>query len=316
LTILRDENQALSMLMEHEVVAVPTETVYGLAGWIQSEKAIQKIFSTKKRPFFDPLIVHVKDAKAAQALSSNWTPIHELLAKTFWPGPLTIIAVKNHLVNPMITAGLDKVGLRSPKHLLTQKILDQLPLGFAAPSANIFMQTSPTDSLHVEKEFEGKVSVLEGGTCPVGIESTVIEPQVSDKKTKILIYRPGSITKAQIENALSAYDVEVEYTESPVAPGQLKHHYVPKIPVLIQEDDQPVDLEALSKIINQPLQRMIIWPLPTDPAVAARLLYQKFREFSSLPADGMMIQIKSEWKKMDDWQGILNRLSKASITKI
>lgn len=118
-----DINSATEILKNGGVVAIPTETVYGLGGWIHSEEGLHKIFATKERPFFDPLIVHVNSIEKARTLSSNWTSVHEVLAKNCWPGPLTLIAKKGDAVNPLITSGLDSVGIRCPNHPLTLKLL-------------------------------------------------------------------------------------------------------------------------------------------------------------------------------------------------
>jgi L-threonylcarbamoyladenylate synthase len=303
--------EAIELLMTEKIAAVPTETVYGLAAWIQSEKALLDIFKTKKRPFFDPLIVHVKDEKAALVLSREWTEIHHHLAQTFWPGPLTIITKKSSLIHPLITSGLDSVGLRCPSHSVAQEILAKLPFGFAAPSANIFMQTSPTSADHVEQEFKGAVPVVDGGACEWGIESTIVEPVFENQKMIIHIYRPGSITQKAIELMLAKnhLQAEVRFAQSPVAPGQLKHHYMPRIPLLIQEDEKSIHLHGLQKIAS--------WNVPENPTLSARLLYQKFRDFSNLPLDGMVIKIQSSWRDQDEWQGFMNRLLKAQYsTKI
>jgi L-threonylcarbamoyladenylate synthase len=134
--------EAKEKLLKGDVVAIPTETVYGLAGWIYSEAGLKKIFSTKERPFFDPLIVHIDTIAKARALSSKWTKVHEVLAENCWPGPLTLIALKHSSVSPLITSGLDSIGLRIPRHPETLKLLSLLDGGLAAPSANKFGKTS------------------------------------------------------------------------------------------------------------------------------------------------------------------------------
>ena len=193
--------QAVQLLRANNVVAVPTETVYGLAARISSPQALEKIFTTKERPLFDPLIVHVRDIAQARGLTQEWPAIIDHLAQTFWPGPLTVVVAKNSLVNPLITAGLDTVGLRAPAHPITQQILIDLNEPFAAPSANRFGRTSPTRAEHVEKEFSGQVAVVGGGPCQVGVESTVVRLQTG-KQMKLEILRPGQISAEQIRIAL------------------------------------------------------------------------------------------------------------------
>ncbi len=137
--------KAADLLKSGDVVAIPTETVYGLAGSIESEKGLHKIFSTKERPFFDPLIVHVNSIDMAKSLTSSWDAACEALAQAFWPGPLTLALKKNEKVSDLITAGLDSVGLRFPSHPVAQEVIKAVGSPLAAPSANKFMRTSPTD---------------------------------------------------------------------------------------------------------------------------------------------------------------------------
>ncbi len=238
------KNEAVKKLIQGEVVAIPTETVYGLAAIISNDAAIKKIFETKKRPFFDPLIVHVKNKEQAKLYSANWSIIHDLLADKFWPGPLTLVVPKVK-VSDLITSGLTTVGLRCPNHKVALDILNQLSEPFAAPSANLFGKTSPTQAKHVEQEFSGQVSVVEGGASEFGIESTIIAVNVDDfekpKNIKISFLRLGSITQNQIEASLKYYSdttkVKIEFEDGRknkkiLAPGQVEHHYMPAIPIL------------------------------------------------------------------------------------
>src|SRR5262249_14260289 len=151
-------SQACELLLTDGIVAVPTETVYGLAGKIDSPVALKKIFATKQRPFFDPLIVHVKDLEQARPLVKKIAPIFRDLAEAFWPGPLTLVLEKSSLVDDLITSGLPTVALRAPRHELAQKILTHIG-AFAAPSANRFGKTSPTTADHVIQEFGEQVAV-------------------------------------------------------------------------------------------------------------------------------------------------------------
>lgn len=311
--------QAQELLLNGEVVAIPTETVYGLAGWIFSEAGLKKIFATKERPFFDPLIVHIDTIEKARSLSSNWTIVHETLAKHCWPGPLTLIAKKNDKINSLITAGLDSVGLRCPNHPATLKLLSQIDGGLAAPSANKFGKTSPTSAQHVFEEFGDDVAILEGGTCEIGIESTVAGIERTSNGWKVLIYRPGYFTAAMLENLLedNHLNVVVEYAESPVAPGQLKHHYMPKIPLIIMPENfqWQASQELVEKHLHKKFHHPAHWGLPTDPREASRALYQDLRSFDEKGFD--VIFIKRNASQMnDDWRGIWNRLGKAKTLEI
>lgn len=298
---------ALSLLLKGEVVAIPTETVYGLGGWIQSEAGLKKIFSTKERPFFDPLIVHIDTIEKAKKLTSNWTKIHQVLAENCWPGPLTMIAKKNDLVSPLITSGLDSVGLRCPNHPETLKLLSQIDGGVAAPSANKFGKTSPTTSTHVFEEFGNEVSILEGGPSEVGIESTV----VGIKDDRVEIFRPGFYTSKTLSEILlkNGIKIEVVYAQSPVAPGQLKHHYMPKIPLFIVPEDFVWNYQV------EGFKNPVLWKQPHSSALASRELYQKMREFDQQGFD-LILAVKEKGHSDEEWLGIWNRLEKAKTRSL
>jgi L-threonylcarbamoyladenylate synthase len=303
--------KAYNLLLRGDVVAIPTETVYGLGGWIFSEGGLKKIFSTKERPFFDPLIVHIDSIVKAKTLTSEWTQIHEVLAQNCWPGPLTLIAKKNNKVNPLITSGLDSVGLRCPNHPITLELLKLIDGGIAAPSANKFGKTSPTTSRHVFKEFGPQVSILEGGPAEVGIESTV----VGIENDKVKIYRPGFFTASKIQQILKDNGIvaDVIYEQSPVAPGQLKHHYMPNIPLIIVSENF-IPEHHLSEI-NINFRNPVIWKQPESPEIASRELYYRMREFEELGHDIIFAE-KNKNHLSEDWLGIWNRLEKAKTQSL
>jgi L-threonylcarbamoyladenylate synthase len=305
-----DLNEAARLLRNGEVVAIPTETVYGLGGWIKSRQGLEKIFATKERPFFDPLIVHIADITSAKKLTSNWTPIHEALAQTAWPGPLTLIAEKNAEIDSLITSGLTSVGLRCPDHALTLELLRMMDGGVAAPSANKFGKTSPTSAQHVFEEFGESVGILDGGPCRVGIESTV----AGINGNTVEIYRPGFFTAKRIKDILlkSGLKAEVKYSESPVAPGQLKHHYMPKIPLVIVPPSfqWEVDQEKIEKLIGKKITHPALWDQPEKSEIASRELYESMRKFDATGFD-VIITKKLSSHNTEDWMGIWNRLEKA-----
>jgi len=312
-------DDARKRLLQGEVVAIPTETVYGLAAWIKSHEGLQKIFSVKERPFFDPLIVHVANSETAQTLTPLWTKAHDTLAKKFWPGPLTLIAKKSSEIDPLITSGLDSVGLRCPNHPLTLDLLSQIEGGLAAPSANKFGKTSPTSAAHVFEEFGESVPVIDGGSCEVGIESTVVGIKEENQGYLVQIYRPGHITASELSEALASGGIkaQVEYAQSPVAPGQLKHHYMPKIPLVIvpenfQWDD---DRKKIEGELQQEFSRPILWEQPSDPNIASRELYQKMRDFDQQGYD-LILAAKNADSQEENWKGIWNRLDKAKTLKL
>lgn len=308
--------QAISLLNEENIVAIPTETVYGLGAKITSEKALNSIFRTKERPFFDPLIVHVSSVEMAKRYTPSWNKICDSLAQAFWPGPLTLIVKKNDLINPLITAGSDFVGLRMPNHELTLKVIEELDVPIAAPSANKFKKTSPTSPLHVFDEFQDDVSILDGGESNVGIESTVA--QIFDDK--IIIYRPGFVTSEMIKDVLfksGLKGIEVSYGESPVAPGQLNEHYRPNSPLILMNDKTPPEI-LIKNLQDNGVERnkISIYKVPSSPEIASRLIYAKMRELSKKNPSAIIFHLPLGIEGKEEWLGILNRLKKASILNL
>lgn len=305
-----DTDKAKTLLLSGEVVAIPTETVYGLGGWIYSDEGLRKIFSTKERPFFDPLIVHIDNIEKAKSLTSEWTKIHQVLAENCWPGPLTLIAKKNNKVSSLITSGLDSVGLRCPRHELTLKLLSMIDGGVAAPSANKFGKSSPTSAEHVEQEFGDAVAVMDGGASQIGIESTV----VGVKQNSVEIFRPGFYTAKMLKEILAqnGLEVDVVYAESPVAPGQLKHHYMPRIPLVIVPENFVWELhkKEIETKLEASFSKPAVWKQPLTPELASRELYQKMRDFDQEGFDIILAE-RSSHHFSEEWLGIWNRLEKA-----
>jgi len=215
---------AIELLSSEELVSIPTETVYGLAANALSEKAVAKVFSVKKRPFFDPLIVHVSSKKKIEDYAKNIPDVAFKLAEKFMPGPLTLVLEKNPIIPDLVTSGFSTVALRVPNHFLTQKLLSQIEFPLAAPSANPFGYISPTKPTHVEKMLGNDISyILDGGGTTVGIESTIV---CFDKEDVILL-RKGGITLDKIENEIDKKVYLKSNSESILAPGMLKSHYSP-----------------------------------------------------------------------------------------
>lgn len=308
-------DQAVSALTAGELVAIPTETVYGLAGRIDREETLKKIFTVKSRPFFDPLIVHVSELAQAKSLTREWPQLYDLLAQNFWPGPLTLIAPKNDLVSSLITAGLDSVGLRSPAHPLAREIIRRVGTPLAAPSANRFGRTSPTKAEHVETEFQGMISVVDGGACDVGVESTVLRASNSLGKWQIEILRPGGISPKQIRNLLDRR--QISYTigraHSNASPGHTKAHYQPESPVVIinKRYDETEILSLVCDRLEQNFTSIVRLPLEGEPSQAARTLYQQLRDLSRKNA--VIVIEKSEFHASEDWQMVWDRVERAAI---
>lgn len=223
-----DIEAAARLLNEGEVVAVPTETVYGLAGNALNTDAVLKIYGTKNRPSFNPLIVHVKDAGEFEKYAKDIPPVVYGLAEKFSPGPLTFVLPKKEIIPDIVTGGGDSVALRVPGHPLTQKLLRRIGFPLAAPSANPSGYISPVTARHVEEQLSGKIPyILDGGRCEVGVESTVI---AFNEKEEPLILRPGGISFEQIAEVCSVVH-PYKSTGDHRSPGQLKSHYAPGIPL-------------------------------------------------------------------------------------
>jgi L-threonylcarbamoyladenylate synthase len=222
--ISKDIQKAIAILMNDDLVAIPTETVYGLAGNIYSEKAVKKIFSTKKRPHFNPLIVHIPSIDSLKNVVSYVPEKAQLLAETFWPGSLTLVLKKNPNIPDLITAGKDTVAVRVPNHPLTLELLQKLPFPLAAPSANPFNSISPTKPEHVAHYFENEIElILDGGPCKNGIESTII----GFENDEPVLYRLGALSVDEIEKVIGKIIIKNNKEENPEAPGMLLKHYAP-----------------------------------------------------------------------------------------
>ena len=231
--ISKDIQKAVQLLTEDQLVAIPTETVYGLAGNIFSEKAIKSIFSTKQRPFFNPLIVHIPSVKSLNDLVTHVPEKAKLLAAAFWPGSMTLVLKKSKTIPDIITAGKDTVAVRIPNHPTTLALLKKLPFPLAAPSANPFGSISPTKPAHVENYFRNSIKmVLDGGSCANGIESTII----GFENEEPVIYRLGALALEEIEAVVGKISIKNKKEEKPDAPGMLARHYAPKTSTFLVDD--------------------------------------------------------------------------------
>ncbi len=236
--ISTDLSKAAELLNNEELVAIPTETVYGLAGNIFSEKAVKAIFETKERPFFNPLIVHIPNIDYLETIVEAIPEKAKLLAEAFWPGPITLVLKKKSIIPDLITGGKDTVAVRIPNHPTTLELLNQLEFPLAAPSANPFNRISPTKAEHVESYFKDKIKmVLDGGACKSGIESTII----GFENDEPIIYRLGSTSIEAIEAVVGAIEIKNSSAEhgrgqedvAPDAPGMLERHYAPKTKTIL-----------------------------------------------------------------------------------
>jgi len=224
-------NEGAEWLKAGELVAFPTETVYGLGANALDASACAKIFEAKGRPQDNPLIVHVCNLAMANYLVSHWTSAAELCVQHFWPGPLTLILPKTTLVPDIVTAGLANVAIRMPNHPVALRLIEEAGFPVAAPSANLSGKPSPTRGSHVWRDMKGKIPlILDAGACEVGLESTVID--VSGGVPTIL--RPGGITKEQLQEVLGEVRLDSPSENNPPkAPGMKYRHYAPQGELLL-----------------------------------------------------------------------------------
>jgi len=312
--IIRTIEPAIRAIKQGKLVAIPTETVYGLAAPIDQEASIRKIFEIKNRPSFDPLIVHVSDLDQARSLVLEWPDEAKILTSAFWPGPLTIVLPKKSNISDLITAGLSSVAIRMPRHPLTLELIENLKTPLAAPSANIFGKVSPTTADHVALEFpESDILILDGGPSEVGLESTVVEI----KSGKLRILRPGMISKEVMQILLNGLSrkIEIIEEESQASPGHTKSHYQPEKPVIIiPETLLPLSTETKNKIIKSlhlSSSKSLELALDHDPFLCARSLYGNLRKLSDQKPDYIYV-IERKDQQTGPWIAIWNRLSKAA----
>jgi L-threonylcarbamoyladenylate synthase len=224
--------KASKLLKDGNVVAIPTETVYGLAANAFDENAVRKIFEIKQRPLFNPLIVHIKSIDVLDSVTTNIPSKAMILAKHFWPGALTLVLPKKSIIPDIVTAGKDTVGIRVPSHPIALELLQALDFPLAAPSANPFGYISPTTAEHVHNQLGDKIPfILNGGNCEKGIESTII----GFENDEPILYRVGAISKEEIENVVGKINQKTKAAANPEAPGMLSKHYSPKTPILVSE---------------------------------------------------------------------------------
>ena len=227
---MSDVDRALSVLRAGGLVAVPTETVYGLAADASNADAVRRVFAVKDRPADHPLIVHVGAAAQLGDWAASIPPAAEVLADACWPGPLTLLVPRSSTVLDLVTGGRTSVGVRVPAHPLTLELLARFGGGLAAPSANRFGRVSPTTADHVRADLGDDVDfVLDGGPCPVGVESTIVDCTVDPPQ----VLRPGGISDEEIESLL---EMTLGAPDGPSrAPGMLESHYAPRCKVVLAD---------------------------------------------------------------------------------
>ncbi|CEK09666.1 L-threonylcarbamoyladenylate synthase [Legionella hackeliae] len=314
-TIITDVELAKTHLQRGEIVAIPTETVYGLAGNAENDEAIHKIYALKQRPLNHPLIMHVAQDWDLSKWVSFVPEYARILIDKFWPGPLTLVLKSNlATVSPLITGGQDTIALRSPKHPIAQKLLQELNFPLVAPSANPFGKISPTTAEHVRDSFkENELLILDGGRCQVGIESTILAAIAPDQY-KIL--RHGVITEQQISAILPQKAAREE--SSIRVPGKLASHYQPEKPLYCFENaaaiqqfceriQEAVFVISFAEFNQHPSH--LYYKMPVSAEQYAFELYYQLRHADQSQASCIAIELPPAGV---NWEGVRERILKAA----
>jgi len=236
---------AAEEIKKGNLVAFPTETVYGLGADAFNKKAVAKIFQAKGRPFNDPLIAHIADIKELYRLSQKVPLVALKLAKAFWPGPLTLVLKKSKLVSDIITAGLDTVAVRMPADNIALSLIREAKTPIAAPSANIFGRTSPTTAQHVVDDLDGKIEmIIDGGKTKVGVESTVLDVTVEP----VQVLRAGGISVEKLKEVIGQVKISKELEEGFRSPGMLNSHYSPQARLILVEEREEAQVREVFRL--------------------------------------------------------------------
>ncbi len=292
-----DVDKAASCLLAGELVAIPTETVYGLAANAFDDRAVAEIFRVKNRPHFDPLIVHTDRLERISDFA-EWLPEQAYsLAQQFMPGPLTLLLPRKTVIPDLVTAGLPRVAVRIPQHPLTRDLLSRLPFPLAAPSANPFGYISPTRAEHVPRQLGKHAAyILDGGPCTVGVESTIL----GFEEHGPVVWRKGGLPIEAIEALIGPLSVNERSTDNPLAPGLLKSHYAPRTPIVFGKLS-----ELLKRHQHQRIGVLCFQDAPQHPAIfetavlspegdlneAARHLFAEMRRLDEAGLDFIL----AEW---------------------
>ncbi len=313
--ITTDVCAAARLLAEGQLVAFPTETVYGLGADALNPIAVRRVYEAKSRPFDHPLIVHIGHKHLLDEFAVKIPENARALVNHFWPGPLTLVLEASDRVPRIVTGGQDTVAIRLPAHPLTLSLLKEFKGGMVGPSANKFGRLSPTNASDVDRNFGSEVGlVLDGGACGVGIESTIIG---FDGESPVML-RPGMITKTAISEAIATGFVNVG-SKSPRVSGSLPSHYAPTTKLILLESNnirrylkENVELQSVALLTFQPFciahPGQVIHALK-DPNDYAKHLYQRLRELDQGPAKIIIVE---SIPFGDAWDGIRDRLVRAA----
>ena len=320
--------KAAELLRVGEVVALPTETVYGLAANAWNPEAVARIFAIKRRPADNPVIVHIADGAMARRCVSQWTDDADRLAAAFWPGPLTLVLPRSLAIPDVVTAGGSTVGVRWPSHPFIQAVIRECGFPLAAPSANLANAISPTNAGHVARALESRIPlIVDGGQAQVGIESTVVDLTRSPAR----ILRPGVIHFESLAAVVRVESPDGPRSEKPPeparSPGQRPVHYAPRARLVMLRWKTETDLVAQLRARIPPGD----WPgvhvlayhhipsaaaaarvcvIPHDPEAYARAMYAEWHRCDELNARWIVVEAVPE---SPEWQGISDRLHRASM---
>ncbi len=308
---------AADVLRAGGIVAMPTETVYGLAADALNPAAIEKIYAAKGRPSSNPLIIHVTSIDAAKELASAWPVAAQKLAEAFWPGPLTVIVAKKPVVPDAATAGLSHVAIRCPSHPVMRAVIDAAGTPLAAPSANRSQAVSPTRAAHVLKSLGANVDlILDAGTTEHGLESTVVDCTVVPPR----VLRPGPVTILELERVVGrvkADDADIADDVSRPSPGMSRKHYAPQAKVVvvpgvrladaIAKAEAPVAAFMLGSALLNSTATMV--QMPGSPVVYGAVLYGELHRMDDA---GMKTIVVEEPPREPGWEAVRDRLRRAS----
>jgi len=313
-----DFQRAATTLRSGQLLAFPTETVYGLGADASNPDAVRKIFELKGRPSSHPVIVHIADMSWLDKWARDVPPAALALARAFWPGPFTLVLKRAAGVSDVITGGQDTVAIRVPSNLIAQQLLHEFGGGIAAPSANRFGHVSPTSAAHVRDEFGDALPILDGGDCDVGLESTIVS--CVDSVPRLL--RPGGVSLSQLRSVVPEVS-DVVTSDAPRAPGMLEKHYSPSTPIRMVNSsaleavarDYVKSGEIVAVLAMHPSSRThpsIIWvDASDDPVTYGHSLYANLRILDKVQANVIVIESVPNDER---WQAVRDRLQRAAVT--
>jgi L-threonylcarbamoyladenylate synthase len=301
---MTDIDTAAAIIRGGGLVAFPTETVYGLGANALDKAAVERIYTAKGRPPTSPLIVHVGSIDMACTVVREWPAAAEILARRYWPGPLTLVLAKQPTIPDRVTAGLDTVGVRVPAHPIALALIQAAGVPIAAPSANKFTEVSPTTAEHVRQGLGNLADMLlDGGPTDVGIESTVLSLTAGVP----VLLRPGMISRREIENLIGPVSAATLTREPHSSPGLHRRHYSPKTPITLSGAPQQGNTASLWWKVEPDCRRSI--QMPSDPVAYARRLYEVLHTLDSEGWDLIAIEPVPDG---DEWAGVRDRLARAA----